>query len=532
MKHGKLLKSKWVFKTKYNPDGTVQRYRARLVAKGFLMREGVDYYESFSPVFSHTSLRVVLAHAAAHDLRVDQWDLKNAFLQQRIDVDHLYMEPPAGFPQTMPDGTPAALHCKGSIYGMVQSSRLLHLRLANFLKKKGYQQLIADQCVYTKNIGTEDEEIVCVYVDDIIFATKRDNNIRRKEFDRMLRSEFEMSPWTQGECDWILNMNIKRDWVNGTMHISQTKSVVNLAARFGLNNEQAYTDTPMDTSVKLSKPQVEDIVPASEFDYMSAVGGLLYLTMTTRPDVAYPVGVLSRFMSCPGPDHVTAAKRVIGYLYRTRSFGIRYSRTDQEESRGAPHCHDFPRVYFHCAKSAKAVEGSNEFEERVTAYVDADLAGDKDTMKSTSGFGIMMYGGIIAWSAKLQSTVALSTAEAETNAAVEAVKVLSHVRLLLHEIGAQQSHPTTLYEDNNAVMSLVNGGEGNKRTRHYLIKFHYLLEKKKEGMFVLSKVTTSDQLADVFTKALPKDLFRKFRGWMGVIDQSDVTTQQEGQTDA
>ena len=475
----------------------------------------------------------MLALATSKDMRVDQWDLKNAFLQQRIDVDHLYMEPPPGYSQTMPDGTtPAALHCKGSIYGMVQSSRLLHLRLSKFLKKHGYRQLVADQCVYVKNSGSEDEEIVCVYVDDIILATKRENNIRRREFDRILRSEFEMSPWTQGECDWILNMNIKRDWVNGTMHISQTKSVVNLAQRFGLDNVAAYTDTPMDTTIKLKKPAVEDIVPASEFDYMSAVGGLLYLTMTTRPDIAYPVGVLSRFMSCPGQDHVRAAKRVIGYLFRTKDYGIRYSRTDQLESQGAPHCHDFPRVYVHCTKSNKAVEGSVGFEERLSTYVDADLAGDNDTMKSTTGFGVMMFGGIIAWSAKLQSTVALSTAEAETNAAVEAVKVLSHIRLFLHELGFEQKYPTTVYEDNNAVMSLVGGGESNKRTRHFLVKFHYLVEKKKSGMFELSKVKTTSQLADVFTKALPKEAFKKFRSWMGVIDGNSLTSSQPSDRDA
>ena len=147
-------------------------------------------------------------------------------------------------------------------------------------------------------------------------------------------------------------------------------------------------------------------------------------------------------------------------------------------------------------------------------------------MKSTTGFGIMMFGGIIAWSAKLQSTVALSTAEAETNAAVEAVKVLSHIRLLLHELGLPQRYPTTVYEDNNAVMSLVEKGESNKRTKHFLMKFHYLIEKKRAGLFVLNKVDTAHQLADAFTKALPKEAFRKYRNWMGVIEQP-VTPEED-----
>jgi hypothetical protein len=137
----------------------------------------------------------------------------------------------------------------------------------------------------------------------------------------------------------------------------------------------------------------------------------------------------------------------------------------------------------------------------------------------------MMYGGIIAWSAKLQSTVALSTAEAETNAAVESVKVLSHIRLMLFELGAKQIYPTTVYEDNNAVMSLVNNAEANKRTRHFLIKFQYLVEKKQQGMFTLSKVATDKQLADIFTKPLARDKFQKFRSWMGIIDGVDGINQ-------
>jgi hypothetical protein len=108
LEHGRLVKSKWVFKVKYNSDVTVQRFRARLVAKGFTQVPGSDYYETFSPVFSYTSFRSVLALAAAHDLQLDVWDLKNSFIQQKIDVEHLYMEPPDGFDKFLPDVRPAA----------------------------------------------------------------------------------------------------------------------------------------------------------------------------------------------------------------------------------------------------------------------------------------------------------------------------------------------------------------------------------------------------------------------------------------
>jgi len=529
--HGKLMQSRWIFKTKRNSDSSFQRFRARLVAKGFLQTESVDYYETYSPVFSYTSFRTVMALATSRDMRIDQWDLKNAYLQQPIDVGHMYMACPQGYSAMMDDGvTPAAMHCLGSIYGMKQSGRLLHLRLKKFLKDNGYQQLISDQCIYKRGNGY-DEEFVCCYVDDIIVLTHRNNEDKRTEFNTMLRNEFEVSPWTSGECDWILNIAVTRDWEKGTMHLSQEAAVIKLAKKFDLANEipMKGSSVPMDPNIRLSKPNEDNIISSKRFDYMSAVGGLLYLSMTTRPDIAYSVGVLSRYMSCPGQEQVTAAKKIISYLYQTRKFGIRYSRSDQEESMGAPHQRDHPTLYVHANKSKIAIQGSVDNKEKMnldsnvmaSTYVDADLAGDTDTMKSTTGFIILLFGGIVAYMSKLQSTVALSTAEAETNAAVEAVKQLSHIRLLLTELGISQDFPTTVYEDNNAVMELIKSGESSKRMKHYLIKFHYLIEKKEDGTFKLVKVITTEQLADTFTKALPFPAFNKYRNWMGIIPPSD-----------
>jgi hypothetical protein len=130
----------------------------------------------------------------------------------------------------------------------------------------------------------------------------------------------------------------------------------------------------------------------------------------------------------------------------------------------------------------------------------------------------MVHGGVVSYMSKLQPTVALSTAEAETNAAVEAVKQLCHSRLFLTELGVKQDHPSVLYEDNNAVMSLNNGGENSKRTKHYSLKYHFLKEKKEVGVFDLKKVKTDEQLSDTFTKALPAPAFKKYRDWMGVVD--------------
>ena len=184
---------------------------------------------------------------------------------------------------------------------------------------------------------------------------------------------------------------------------------------------------------------------------------MLYLALTARPDVAQSVGVLSRFMSCPSEEHIEAAKQVIRYLYATKEYGITFSRRKS----GAPH------LYVHTRKSQTAVDDTSGDSRLIATYADADLAGDVGTRKSTSGYAIVLNGGLISWLSKLQSTVALSTAEAETIAGVEAVKQVMHLRLFLRELGQEQTSPSVVYEDNNAAIALAHGKEQSKRAKHY-----------------------------------------------------------------
>ena len=201
------------------------------------------------------------------------------------------------------------------------------------------------------------------------------------------------------------------------------------------------------------------------------------------------------------------SKQVIRNLYGTKEYGIVFSRSAQ--------CS--PHAYVHTLKSSTAVANTvGDVQTIFGTYADADLAGDETTQRSTSGYCIVMHGGLVSWMSKLQSTVALSTAEAETNAGVEAVKQVMHMRLFLRELGFEQVGPSKIYEDNNAAISLAHGKEQSKRARHYALKVHFLNEQYELGTFMYEKVGTKDQLSDAFTKALPRDLFQKFREWMGV----------------
>ena len=144
------------------------------------------------------------------------------------------------------------------------------------------------------------------------------NAAARKQFDAEIRSEFKVSPWTAGEAGWLLNLKIVRDWDRGTLHMSQEAAIVKLARKFELDGEKdAKPVVPMDPHAKFKKPAAEDVVTKDCFDYMSAVGGLLYISLTTRPDIAYSVGVLSSFMA--SEMHVAAARRLSSICIAPRS---------------------------------------------------------------------------------------------------------------------------------------------------------------------------------------------------------------------
>ena len=498
----------------------MERFKARLVAKGFSQRPGQDYVdgETYSPVFSYTSLRTIVSKAANDDYQLDCWDLASSFVQQPLDVNHMYMQTPDGYPKFDINGKRTALHVRQSLYGLKQASRLLSDRLSGYLKKIGFKQLVSGRCVFVKGEGRE-RIIAATWVDDIVLSSARENKVGREQFDKDLRKEFEMSPWTSGEADWLLNIKVTRDWSKGTIHLSQPQAIEKLATKFGMTGREGRNPSvPMNPTLKLDKPASEDIVDLSDFDYPSAVGGMLYLSLTARPDVAQSVGVLSRFMACPGPEHVAAAKEVIKYLYATKEMGITYTRGKG----GSPHLgyknETGLETYVHTRKSSVAVDDASGDSTIMGTYADADLAGDIGTRKSTTGFCMVLNGGVINWSSKLQATVAVSTAEAETIAGTEAVKQIMHLRLFLKELGQEQREPSVVWEDNMAAISLGHGSEQSKRSKHYALKVAFLNEKYKEGIFAYQKIASKLEIADALTKALPRQDFRRLREWMGVYD--------------
>lgn len=257
------------------------------------------------------------------------------------------------------------------------------------------------------------------------------------------------------------------------------RSVLN---RFGFADANAVA-TPVNNQQPLGV--VENQQPV-KFPYREAVGCLMFLAIGTRPDIAFGVSLVSRFLDCAAEIHVTAVKRILKYLKGTPDHGILFD--------------------------------SNPNEFKFFAYSDADYAGDLVKRKSTSGSCFLLGSSVISWASELQRCTAQSTAESKYVAASEATKELVWLKRLIHNLDDTLSkQKPTFYLDNHAAIKLAKNPEFHKRSKHIDTRYHYIREQFELGKFELKSIGTENQLADIFTKALPKNIFEFLRNELNIV---------------
>jgi transposase InsO family protein len=463
--------SKWVFKVKRDAHGNIDKYKARLVAKGFRQVAGKDFDEVYAPVSRYATLRMFLAMVAMHDLELHQLDVKTAFLNGDLQ-EELYMAPPPGYEHSC-DGKVWRLH--KAIYGLKQAARAWHLKLKAALVKAGFAVSQADPSLFVLTHGGALTYLL-VYVDDALIAGNHDQvNIVKDIF----RSQFDVHEL--GEAVYFLGFQIARDRKNKELWVGQTKFARETLERFGMKDCKSKL-LPFDVNVKLSKFG-EDVLDVSVYPYMELVGTLLYLVGCTRPDLAYVVGVLSRFMSQPRVEHWQVAQQVLRYLAGTVELGILFRGTEQQ----------------------------------VVGYCDADYAGDPDKRRSTSGYLFMMAGGVVSWGSKLQPTVAASTCEAEYISSAFAVKEALWVRKVLQELlpGGYQK-PMLIFGDNQGALALLKHPNAHQRTKHIDVAFHFARDRIERGEVAFDYCQTDRMVADCLTKAVPFPKFEANKKAMGL----------------
>lgn len=477
----KLLKNKWVYRLK-NSEGTSQpRYKARLVVKGFGQKKGIDFDEIFSPVVKMTSIRAVLGMAASMNLEVEQLDVKTAFLHGDLE-EEIYMEQPEGFEAKGKQNFVCKLN--KSLYGLKQAPRQWYKKFDSFMTNHGYSHTTADHCVFVKKFPDGNFIILLLYVDDMLIVGQDSSKINRLKLE--LSKSFAMKDL--GPAKQILGMEIVRDRKKGQICLSQEKYIEKILERFNMKNAKPVS-CPLAGHFKLSKNQC----PTSEKEkeemhkipYASAVGSLMYAMVCTRPDIAHAVGVVSRFLSNPGTEHWEAVKWILRYLRGTSKMCL-------------------------CFGKGKSM---------LDGFTDADMAGDVDSRKSTSGYLMTFAGGVVAWQSRLQKCVALSTTEAEFIAVTEACKEILWLKKFLQELGLKQEK-YVLYCDSQSAIHLSKNSSFHSKSKHIDVRYHWIRGVLDLKLLQLEKVHTDDNASDMMTKALPKSKHDRCNTLAGMVELS------------
>jgi len=492
----RCLGLKWVFKVKENQDGTLARYKARCTALGNLQRDGFDYDETFSPVVRYSTVRTLLAVAAQRDLHVHQMDVDTAFLYGVMSEEpEIYVTVPEDYPipedlQDVPREQLVARVDK-AIYGLKQSPRLWNKHIDDTMHARGFTKSAIDPCLYHRKDDQGGEVYVTIYVDDLIIAASSPELIT--QFKDELKDIYAMKDL--GELKYCLGMEIHHDWLRHTITVKQTKYISDILRRFGMDNCKSVT-LPMDPGVKLSKSMspstLEGRAEADRYPYREVVGSLMYLMITSRPDISFAVGQLAMYMNCHGPQHHAAAQHVLRYLQGTRDVGLTYGLD----------------------RSALSVSG----------YSDADWGAHVDTRRSTTGYVFYLAGGPISWKSKLQPTVALSSTEAEYMALTASAQEAMSLRSLAEDFSIDVSQPALLYEDNKGSIAMSVNPVLHQASKHISIRHHFIREKVANGDVCLRYISTSRMLADALTKPLTYPTFSRLRAaLLGNISHASLT---------
>ncbi len=473
----KPLPCKWVYRLKRDENGNPYRFKARLVIKGFLQMEGVDYSDTFAPVMKYPSLRLLLAIACICDFEIKQMDVDNAFLNANLNED-IYMVQPQGF---ISSETPLSVYkLKKSLYGLKQAPFLWYSDIDSTLQQIGFSRCKSDPCLYVKKSLTHQVIIIGLFVDDsLIIYSKKDESEWFSLKDK-IKEKYKIKDL--GDACFILGMKITRKRNKNLLFLDQNAYLDNVLKKFDLFD--CKTALTPGTEAKLLKYD-NTLEQTSKKDlnlFQQMAGSLLYASLSTRPDIAFSVSAISRYSSKPQSSHFIAAKKILRYIAGTKS----------------------QKLVFNGKNTA------NDQRISLTGYCDSDHTGDLEDRKSTSGFVLMLNNCPIHWSSKKQKAVTKSTCEAEIMSCGLAITEMIWFRNLLIELSIFKNEKGIIYCDNRAATIIANQDLANTRTKHIAVNFYFVKEAIDEGKVDIKWISSQDQLADIFTKDLGKNLFKSF----------------------
>ncbi|CAI7867369.1 unnamed protein product [Closterium sp. NIES-54] len=465
-----IVSGMWILRVK-RPPGSRPIFKARYVARGFSQRQGVDYFHTFSPNLKMTTLRVLLHVAAQRDYELHSLDFSTAFLQGSLHEEILLRRPP-GFTGSFPPGTQWSL--RRPVYGLRQAPCKWHDTLRTTLAALGFAPSTADPSLFLRTDTSLSLFYILVYVDDLVFATADTAGLAHVKSELQKRHTCT----DLGELRSYLGLQITRDRAQRT--ITLTQSQVLQGFDFTYSSPQA---TPLSTRHSLSAlPSDESVEPSGP--YPELVGCLMYLMTCTRPDLAYPLSILARYVA-PGRhrlEHMAAAKRVLRYLCSTSGLGL-------------------------------VLGGRRPVV--LTGHADASWADDQAKQRSSQGNTFSLGSGSVSWQSTRSSSVLGSSCEAEIYAGAMVAQELRWLTYLLTDLGEPPRSPPVLYVDNKAMLAFCREHRLEHKTKHIGLRYFHARELQQRGQLCLAYVASEANTADIFTKALPPGDHQRFCTMLG-----------------
>lgn len=469
-----IVSNKWVFKIKRDTQGQVDRFKARLVARGFSQKYGTDYDQVFAPVVRQTTFRIILTIAGQMNMIVKHYDAKTAFLNGELK-EIVFMRQPEGY--AVPGKEDMVCRLKKSLYGLKQEARVWNEHLDEVLQQHEFVQSLADPCLYVRIKG--DEVIyILVYVDDLLVAGKTVNQV--ESIVKELNKHFLLNDL--GNLKHYLGIQVKRS--KKVFSICQENYIEKVLRDTGLQDAKV-SKIPLDTGYL--KTRTENTIMPDSGRYQKLIGALLYIAVNTRPDIAASVTILSQFNKQPSPADWTEAKRVLCYLKGT--------------------------------KGKKLKLGSSDTMDQLIGYADANWAENRSDRKSNSGYIFQLYGGAVSWGCRKQTCVSLSSTEAEYVALAETCQEGVWIIRLLNDIKHKNQLPVTIFEDNQSCLKMIQKKKYSHRTKHIDTRYYYVNDLYENGTMFFKYCPTEDMLADLMTKPLKEVKLKIMMERCGLSDQ-------------
>ena len=456
------------------------KLKARLCVKGYKQEYGIDYFETYSPVACQNALRIFITIMIHLNYEMDTVDVITAFLLADLK-EEIYIKLPEGYP-AKPQDKGKVLRLLKALYGTKQAPYSWNQTIDGYLKSLKFTAITSDRCIYVgwfKNIKC----YLLLYVDDMIIASP--NRSVMQSLKNIIHQKFPIRD--NGPLKFFLNMHFDRDWDNKCIYIHQSTKIENIIKEFNITG---HKQIPADPNIMLSKDMCPtdplELQYMSKYPYKRAVGLLLYISLTSRPDIATAVSAVGRYAANPGRPHWNAVLHIMEYLNHTKEFHLKMGGKDNNLV--------------------------------LQAYSDADWAGETDQRKSRTGLCVFLGKSCVMWCSKLQTSIALSSMSAEYVALAATCVEVIWARSFLHEIGQIQNGPTTIYEDNKSCIDVASNGKQHPGLKAVDIRHHFVQERvivKKD--ITLEKKSTTVMTADLFTKQLARNAFQRHRASLGLI---------------